>query len=571
MARVATEEGGLLSAVLDSLFPPILFKDVKMSLRTKRAALLQLVFLGACFLTAWVLWPQEGIYSLSSQNSHHLFTVMGIGQLAMMVLFSPAFTSGAFTMEKERNTFDLLYGTRMSPFAIVWGKISGALTFLIFVALSSVPVVCVCLVLGGINTDAILWFYVILVLTALFYGMVGLTVSAVSQKTYISIIVTYIIIAILSIGVIVPPLMFIPKAGMTFKSLLHHLWSISPFVAMTNVVQPELLKSDRWIPEMTEAHIIFAWVSAIATVAMALFLFGLLHRCPTPKPRRERVIGEALGERLTKWPFYLVNPRGHRRMIGRFSNPVFIKELRTMLFGRIVYLMRGIYFCVVVSMGLVLLAAFSTYMFPTRVIGIFTVSFQMVLILFMGPIFSAPLISSEIENGRFDLLRLTKLRSWTIVSGKFQSVIIPLAILLVATLPPYFALGYIDRSLIPGILRSGITLVATVMFICSAGMFFSSISRKTATSIAATYVVVVLTCVLSLVGLLAQNRFSPELLKPMFLINPVVAMLSETALPDVRDAFHLWLPNLKFLLASSVILLILAAIRVGFLVRPRTV
>ena len=564
-------ESSILGVLGDNVVPPLMFKDLKMSLRKRRAAILQLVFLGACFLATWVLWPKEGIYSLNSQHAHHLFTVLGIGQLAMVVLFSPAFTSSAFTMERERNTFDLLYGTCMSPFAIVWGKIGGALTFLMFVVLSSVPIVSVCLVLGGINAASVAWFYILLVLTALMFGMIGLTVSALSEKTYVSIIITYVIIVTVSIVIMIPPLMFLDSVGQNFKGVLHHMRSLSPFVAMANVVQPELVKGSRWTADLAEAHEIFAWFSAAVTVSLAGFLFAYLHKCPAPRPHREQVIDEAFAERLTKWPFYLINPRGHRKMIGRMFNPVLIKELRTMLFGRIVYLMRGVYLCVIVSAVLVLLAAFSTYKYTTQAIAVFTVSFQMVLILFMAPIFSAPLISSEVESGRFDLLRLTKLRSLAIVSGKFQSVIIPLAILMIATLPPYFALGYIDRTLIPGIARSAGTLVATLLFICASGMFFSSVSRKTSTSIAATYVVVVLTCVLSLVGLLAEQRFSVSLLKPLFVINPVVTMLSETALPDLRDSYHLWLPNLQFLLISAVVLLFLAAVRVGYIVRPRRV
>jgi hypothetical protein len=202
------------------------------------------------------------------------------------------------------------------------------------------------------------------------------------------------------------------------------------------------------------------------------------------------------------------------------------------------------------------------------VIASLTVAFQIGLLMFVAPIFSAPLISGEIESGRFDLLRLTKLSSMRIVSGKFQSVILPLGILIVATLPPYLGLGYIDKSLLPGIVRSAVTLIATVVFICSAGLFFSSLCRHTSTSIAATYVVVVLTCALSLVGLLAQESFSHQLLQWLFVFNPVVTMLSEIALPNLRESFNLWRPNLYFLLISSGVLLVLAALRVRVLVRP---
>jgi len=552
----------------DHLLPPLMFKDARMSLRRKRAAVLQMLFLGSCFLATWVLWPQEGIYSLSSQSAHHLFTVLGIGQLALVVLFAPAFTSPAFAMERERNTFDLLYGTRMSPFAIAWGKISGSLCFLMLVVLSTIPVVSTCLVLGGVTAQAVVWFYVILVLTAVLFGLIGLTVSVLSQKTYLAVIYTYVFILGLSVVVTIPSLLFIGISGPSVRAVLHHLWSLSPFVAVANVVQPALLRMGEWAVTLPGAHVIFAVASLLMIAGMLIFLFFHLRRCPDPRPRGELVIDEALSERLTKWPYYLINPRGRRRMIGRFFNPVLIKELRTMLFGRIVYLMRGMYCCVFVSLVLVLLAALSTFLHAPAVIAVLTVSFQMALMLFAAPILSAPLISSELESGRFDLLRLTKLSSFKIISGKFQSVLIPLAILVVATLPPYLALGYVDRSLWPGIVRSTITLLATLLFICSAGMFFSAFSRRTATSIAATYVLVVVTCVMSLVGLLAQQSLSHATLQRLFVVNPVVTMLSETALPSLRESFQLWKPNLFFLLCGSVVLLVGAAVRVGRLVRP---
>ncbi len=552
----------------DQLLPPLMFKDLKMTLRKKRAAILQLLFLGACFLITWILWPQERVYSLSSQSAHHLFTVLGISLVVLVVLFAPAFTSPAFTMERERNTFDLLYGTLMSPFSIVWGKITGSLSFLMFVVLSSIPVVSICLVLGGISAVSVGWFYLILVLTALLFGTIGLTVSALCHKTYLSVIYTYIFIVVLSVVVVLPPLLLMGKVEEGTKSFLHHMWSLSPFIAMTGLVQPDLLGVSPWTAAMPSAYVIFAVASALLSAGMILFLFFYLRKCPDPRPRREQVIEEALSRRLTKWPFYLFNPRGRRRMIGRLFNTVLIKELRTMLFGRFVYLVRGVYGCVFVSLVLVLLAAFSTHLHAPQIIATLTVSFQMALVLFVTPIFSAPVISSEIESGRFDLLRLTKLTSMKIISGKFQSVIIPLTILVLATLPPYLALGYIDRSLVPGIARSAITLVATLLFICAAGIFFSSALRKTSTSIAATYMVVVLTSVLSLIGLLAPESFSRTFLQALFVVNPVVTMLSEIALTHLQESFNLWRPNLYFLLISSGVLLVLASIRLKLIVRP---
>jgi len=53
------KEYGFGRGLCDAIFPPLMFKDLKMSLRKKRAAILELLFLGACFAAAWLLWPKE--------------------------------------------------------------------------------------------------------------------------------------------------------------------------------------------------------------------------------------------------------------------------------------------------------------------------------------------------------------------------------------------------------------------------------------------------------------------------------------------------------------------------------
>ncbi len=551
-----------------ALFPPLIHKDVIMALRKKRSLVLQILFIFVCLSAVWMLWPETGLYSLSSYRTQHLFTVLGIGQLALVILFAPAFVSPAFTMEKERNTFDILYGTKMSPFSIVWGKIAGSLSFLLMVILSGIPFVSMCIVLGGINRAAILWFYVTLFLAAYLTGAVGLTISYLSKKTYRSVVTSYIIVFVVCFLTIIPALMFIEKSSGMTEKVLHYLWSLSPFVAMIGVVQPGAIRGSLESVDLAEPYSLFALFSIIVSSLLLTFIFAGLRRCPSPTPQREEISDKALKERLTRWPFYLINPKGRRRPMGNLINPVFIKEMRTMLFGRLVQLLRGLYVCGSVSLILVMLSAFGTYIYATRVIAVFTVGFQMILILFMGPIFSAPLISREIENKRFDLLRLTRLSSLKIIAGKYQSVILPVLLLLAATMPAYLVLGYVDESLIPGILRSSVTLLVTLLFICSAGIFFSAFSRRTSTSIAATYAVVLVVCVLSLIGLPAQQHFSHGVLQILFVINPIVAMLSETALPALSEDFYLWLPNLYFMLVSTIIMLLIATIRTGYIVRP---
>jgi len=207
-------------------------------------------------------------------------------------------------------------------------------------------------------------------------------------------------------------------------------------------------------------------------------------------------------------------------------------------------------------------------LFALKQIAVFVVCFQMALVMFIAPILSAPLISAELESGQFDLFRITRLNSWTIVSGKLQAVLLPVIILLLATIPPYFVIAYIEPELIGGVLRSTVTVLATMLFFCSAGLCCSSFTSKTARAIATTYSLVVAVCVISMLGLLAGGILSERVLEWLFKTNPIISALSQVSMPSLKK-YDLWHPNLVILIVSSVVLLLLGAFRVRYLVRPK--
>ncbi len=556
---------------------PLIAKEVKLGLRQFRATLLQLLFLGSTFFATWMLWPQGGVYSLSAQSSHRLFTVLGLGQLVLVALFAPAFTSPALTMERERNTFDSLYASLLSPMQIVWGKVAGSLMFLILVILSGVPVMSTCLVLGGVGAKAVLWLYVVMLLTGLCFGMMGLLVSSLCRKTYTAVMVTYALIVVFSAVAVLPASLLLNTASSPWRELWHILGSLSPFAAMISIIEPDLLVRCGWRPTAFPAHVLFSGLAVLVSGVCAGVLMFKLRQCPAPRSHAEEESRrEGIFKFFQRFPFRLIDPRKRRRMIGPLSNPVLIKELRTMMFGRIQHLMRSAYLCVTVSLLLTLAAAFSFHFFTTRSIAIMTVGLQTVVFLFLVPTLSATLISAEIEGNRFDLLRLTRLSSFGIVSGKFQAVLLPLIILMVATLPPYLVLTAIEPQVEVklAIVRSAVTMLGMLLFISAAGIFFSSVSRRASFSIGATYAVVVLICVAGLMGLLGYDKisgvtlFSEQVLRALFVINPIVTVLGEVALQEELDGLSLWQPNLGFLLGGSVALLALTVWRVRALIRP---
>jgi len=109
-----------------------------------------------------------------------------------------------------------------------------------------------------------------------------------------------------------------------------------------------------------------------------------------------------------------------------------------------------------------------------------------------------------------------------------------------------------------------------VVAMTASGLFFSSFMRKTAHALAATYTLVVLMVVLTLLGGLTEGIFSPKVLEWVYRINPLTCALTQfVTLHSHQAQFLLWRPNLYFMLGATVVLLLIAAVRVRTLVRPR--
>ena len=64
---------------------------------------------------------------------------------------TPSFAAGAITGEKERESFEMLMASPIKPGAIVLGKLAASLTHLAILMVCSLPIVMLCLPLGGVS------------------------------------------------------------------------------------------------------------------------------------------------------------------------------------------------------------------------------------------------------------------------------------------------------------------------------------------------------------------------------------------------------------------------------------
>lgn len=253
-----------------------------------------------------------------------------------------------------------------------------------------------------------------------------------------------------------------------------------------------------------------------------------------------------------------------------WGSPVVVKELLTRMMGRAHWMMRLIGLCLVVSLLLTLAAAQWTSASPEKIgyLGGALVIFQMALIILITPALSAALISAERESGAWQLLQSTPLRPIQIVLGKLLSVVSTIVLLLLATLPGYVVLVYVDESFIPRVKAVLITLGLTALFALMLGAACSSVLRKTAATTAAAYLLLIVLCIGTMLAWLAEGALlGTEVVHDILTFNPLAAALALMQVPGF-DRYDLTPGNWQFLAIGSAVLGMVLWARTWWLTRP---
>jgi ABC-type transport system involved in multi-copper enzyme maturation permease subunit len=137
---------------------------------------------------------------VSAQLGQAIFTVLLFLQVLLIVFLAPAATAGAISLEREKQTLDLLAATPVSTLAIVVGKLASALAFVVVLILASIPLTAIVFVFGGVAPEDILRGYVVLLVTALGFGSVGIFLSSLTRRTQSATILTYLVVLVLTVG-----------------------------------------------------------------------------------------------------------------------------------------------------------------------------------------------------------------------------------------------------------------------------------------------------------------------------------------------------------------------------------
>lgn len=178
---------------------PIVKKDLQVSARSMRLAWSVFAYeaiLTIAFLLALVVIQGDSDFIYSNGNIYnklvYLFPVIAISQVCIIALITPIITASSISGEKERQTFDVMLTTAMSPFSIVLGKVTSAVMRIMFYVVGSLPILALSFVVGGMNWVVLLQYLLAVLLLAIFSGSIGILCSAVCRRSITAVILSFV-------------------------------------------------------------------------------------------------------------------------------------------------------------------------------------------------------------------------------------------------------------------------------------------------------------------------------------------------------------------------------------------
>jgi ABC-type transport system involved in multi-copper enzyme maturation permease subunit len=292
---------------------PVMQRELLVNLRMGRSfffLLLYQVLLGAMVLIAWP-HPEAGKIDLTTdsadaQSTKQLINLFFQGQFVLASLMVPSFAAGTITGEKERHTYEMLLASPLRPSAIVLGKLVASLAHLAILIFASLPIVMLCLPLGGTQFFELIAAYFALMVSICTFGMISVACSAYFARTSASLVVSYLLILPLSL---LGAFLWSMMSEAEYSSLrLFLIWAVLPpaaaavFLILAYCIRPTSVRKARtWSTWSGKQKQRWDWSSSATSFLIACLLPRNATTCfpttPTRCTRRKSAARSSLKER----------------------------------------------------------------------------------------------------------------------------------------------------------------------------------------------------------------------------------------------------------------------------------
>ncbi len=449
---------------------PVLQRELLVNLRMPRAFVLLLLYQVLLGAVVYFAWPQDTRLDLteSAQDqgaARQLTDLFFLGQYIIASMMAPSFAAGTITGEKERKTYEMLLASPLQPAAIVLGKLVASLAHLAALIFASLPIVMLCLPLGGVSFYEVLAAYLGLTVSVITFGMISVACSSYFKRTAASLVVSYLLILPLAlVGVL--------------------LWT--------------------WLAEAGEFRLLLT-VTLLPGVGAAICITLFFNTCarllhpPDVGSEGQEVVDleiearQAVGLVIQRdqFPDKLFAPPKRDTLMEDGANPVYDKEMRSEIFSQGTLMLRLV---IQVSMLLAIpLMATCLYIFPH--LAAWYIGYVVIFNMLVGPVFSAGSVTSERERETLDLLLTTDISPFQILWGKLLAGLRVSSVLTMFLLWPV-ALACVMVSAFwsnfAGIIAYILIVLMTCLTTATLALFCSVSARKTSVSLMTTYLLILL-------------------------------------------------------------------------------
>ncbi len=204
-----------MNRVAMALWNPIVAKEYRSRMRTWRSPVAMTVYILLLGGLGWAIFSSMSSSARSGFNGGQaanygqaLFLFLVIFQMVLLAFITPALTAGAISSERERQTIDLLFVTKLPSFSILWGKLLASMSFVLLLLLLSVPIFSLVFLFGGIELDQVVAAFIVTAVGALTLGVIGIACSTAFRRTLAATVAAYGAAFILLAGSLLYGLLF---------------------------------------------------------------------------------------------------------------------------------------------------------------------------------------------------------------------------------------------------------------------------------------------------------------------------------------------------------------------------
>jgi len=448
---------------------PVLIRELLVTLRSSRAFVLQLLYVMALGALVYFYWPagEEGVRQVSPGVARTLYDIFFLGQFFLVALMAPTFAAGTIAGEKERKTYELLLASPLRPETILVGKLLSSLSYLVILIISSLPLMILCYLLGGLLLSEITRSYLVLILAAGTFGLLSIACSSYFRRTSSALVVSYLVILPLAVSCVV--------------------------LTRTRDVN---------LRDFVSIAILPPWCLAAWTVLGILIIRRLLHPPDVGSEGKDVVDEEeemkyAIGVVIDRdlFPDKLFAPAKRIDLMPDGTNPVLDKELRSEIFSQGTLMLR-----VVIQVSMLLsIPLMAVLLFLRSDKAGYYVAYVLTFNLLVGPVFSAGSITQERERQTLSLLLTTLLTPGKIVGAKLLAAL-RVSTVLTFLLTEQLLLAYVLlqelRTRFWTLLVFLLIIATTCLATSTIGLMCSALARRTSTAMVVTYLTLLLLFVL---------------------------------------------------------------------------